>query len=507
MRRERFLSAGLIAMVIMIMVTAQVFGAGGQAAPAQTGGVKEISWLTQAWSGYMADLDNPVLKAIEAATNVRVNVTETAVGDYTAKLNTLIASRQLPDLFTTGGATAMEFIEAGMLYQIENLLQSHGPNIRREMGDEIRRSPINNIDRHTYMITGYGDAYRQNLFVRLDWLRNVNLPMPTDLDSLYKVLYAFTFNDPDRNGRDDTIGFSANLAQTNHWTPIFGAFGIAYPLNALLSDGTVTTYMKHPNYLEAIRYIRRLYQDGILDPEFATMPAMTTHEKFWSGQVGVYGFQSPGPTNNWYPGRYTFPVPENPADLFGFTDIKGPYGDHGVPQIYKGITSGFVVSATTRNPDAVIQFLDFMCTEKGDELVYLGVEGLMYEWTDKANGKYRRLGEFANDAVHRANGGWLYWRAMIENNTELRTMNKATQDAQEFARNNVIEWPYLYTPLQADIDYGAILPGITVEAFARLIVTTGNLEAEYRDFVRRWENEGGLEWEREATRIYRSQQN
>lgn len=47
---------------------------------------------------------------------------------------------------------------------------------------------------------------------------------------------------------------------------------------------------------------------------------------------------------------------------------------------------------------------------------------------------------------------------------------------------------------------------ITREALAQLIVTTGDVEEEYNAFVERWNNEGGLEFEAEATAAWQAQQ-
>lgn len=106
--------------------------------------------------------------------------------------------------------------------------------------------------------------------------------MPTDLDSLYDVLYAFTYDDPDGNGQQDTVGIVMPMAQYMQWDNLFGAFGICFEKNYLMEDGTVTTYMKAPTYLQAIEYLRKLYQNGVMDPDFATMPAMTAHERLWT---------------------------------------------------------------------------------------------------------------------------------------------------------------------------------------------------------------------------------
>lgn len=467
--------------------------------------VPEISWLLSV--GNTADENNLVLQEIEKRIGVKINPIQCATGDFDTKLNSLIAARDLPDMFSIGLTDAKEFIAEGMLLPLDEYLEAYGQNILAKTGDILPTAEANQIDGNTYMLVSANAGYVNNYAVRVDWLENLGLEMPTDLDSLYDVLYAFTYDDPDQNGAQDTIGLVLTMTQNNQWEPIFGAFGIAYNANALLEDGTVTTYMKHPNYLKAIEYLRKLYQDGVMDPEFATMPAMTAHEALWTGRCGTYGFQFVGTTNNWYPGRYTFECPEDPAEIFGYTRIVGEDGIGGSPKRYVNTTSGFVVASTAEHPEAVVKFIDFLFTPEGDELTYLGVEGVMWEWDDEANGKYHRLPGYEDDAAHRAAGGFTFWCNVLgEDSIELRTMNALTQEAQAFDAQYAFDWPYLDTALEASSEYGSTLDEIVAEALAQLIVTTGDVEAEYAAFVERWENEGGLEWEEEATQAYAGKQ-
>ena len=242
-----------------------------------------------------------------------------------------------------------------------------------------------------------------------------------------------------------------------------------------------------------------------MDPEFATMPAMTAHESLWTGRCGTYGFQAVGTTNNWYPGRYTFECPEDPAEIFTFARIVGPDGFGGSPKRYPNLTGGLVVASTAEHPEAVVKLIDFLYTPEGDELTYLGVEDVMFKWTDKENGKYERLPGYEDDAAHRAAGGFTFWAGLVKEGTEKKTMNKLTREAQAFDEQYAFDWPMIQTSLDADAEYGSTLKQITAEALAQLIVTKGDVEQEYADFVARWENEGGREWEEQATAAYAAQ--
>ena len=53
-------------------------------------------------------------------------------------------------------------------------------------------------------------AERKGLFIRKDWLEAVGMEMPKSWEELYEVCHAFTYNDPDGNGKNDTYGLTGD---------------------------------------------------------------------------------------------------------------------------------------------------------------------------------------------------------------------------------------------------------------------------------------------------------
>ncbi|NLT48114.1 MAG: extracellular solute-binding protein, partial [Clostridiales bacterium] len=388
--------------------------------------------------------ENEVLTELGKRLGVKINVIYVADADYTAKLNTLIASKSIPDIFgVNSNSTLMDLYKGGYLYNFSGLLPTYGQNILKYYGDDLYKHVLNN-NKGVYVLVSDAGNYLKNLAIRLDWLKNVGMDVPTDLDSFYDVLYAFTYKDPDGNGKNDTYGFAGTMVDDASWQHIFAAFGIPCRFtNGLIriDDGTVTTFMKHPNFLKAIQYIRKLYKDGILDPDFATLTRMQCNERLWQGRVGVYAFQATGTTNNWYPGRYTFKVPSDPAELFGFIHLNNT----GAVKIYPNYTiADAVISSKCEHPELAVKLLNYIYfTEEGQELTYLGIEGVHFQWTDKANGKYKRLGVYTDDTLHRAAGAFVYnpKGGFTKINAETRIMNDLTQ--QTLAVENELATPYV----------------------------------------------------------------
>ena len=452
--------------------------------------------------------NNEVLDELGKRLGINVKVIYVSGGDYESKLNTAIASNTLPDIYRVMTTTTLlELRDAGRLYNFEELLPEYGPDILAAVGDDLYAPIVN--EGGVYGLVSKGGSYIKNLAIRKDWLENVGLQMPTDLDSFYEVLKAFTNNDPDGNGANDTYGLALAIEEDGNWQHVMSAFGIPYRQkngSVLLEDGTVTTYIKHPRFVEAMTYWNKLYKEGLMDPDFATLTRMQSFERLWQGKTGIYGFQAIGTTNNWYPARYTFDVPENPGDLFGFTHLNGV----GAVKVYPNYQqASAVINADCAHPELALKLINYMeYNAEGQELVYMGIEGTHFEWIDKENGQFQRLGIYTDDVAHRAAGAYVYSinGGHTLKNAETRLMNQTTQKAQEEEWKVALDYPYIATPLQTRSEYGATLDGITTECFAQLIVTDGDMESELQEFITRWEEEGGLEYEKEATQAYAQEQ-
>ena len=462
-----------------------------------------ITWLIG--NAVTVNEDNMVRDAFKEKLGITVDAIWVSSADYTQKMNTLIAAKTLPDLFGASLADAEQFKEEGMIVDLTELLQEYGPNILVNVGDSIYSSPLNK-DGGIYGIIGANTSYYQDLLIRTDWLKTLNLEMPTDFDSLYDVLYAFTYGDPDQNGENDTFGFVFSMNNLKQLSVFFGAYHIAVDSYYQLEDGTVTTYMKAPDYLKVVKYLNKLYHAGIINPDFLALPNMSCHSYLWTGRVGTYGFQATGPVNNWYPGRYAFEVPADPADMFAALTIKGDTGLLGTPKQYPNVLNYYVISSTCEHPEAVVKFIDYLYSEEGEQLAYLGIKDVMWDWADEEHTAIKRLGEFTDDALHRANGGYAYWiEGAIVENTEYKLLRKLTRDIQAKDREIAFDYPLLLSTLDAEVEYAAALKEITNEALAQLITSDGDIEAEYAQYVERWNNAGGLQLEQEATAAYAAQ--
>ena len=486
MRQLFFLSS-------MILVLGAAIASAGAADETAAGAVPVVSAI-HSGANNPAD-DNAVLHEIEARTGIRYAPIYVASEDYITKFNSMIASRSVPDIFGANSVADQEkYRDNGLLLALDDLLATHGSNILADKGEVIRNG-----------INGEGTIwgiprpgwYPNNFAFRTDWLDNLGLEVPTNLDNLYETLRALTHDDPDGDGEQDTIGLGLYLTQPVTWGSIFAAFGIPafYPI---YQDGVVTSFLLHDNYLDAVRYYRRLYREGLMEPDFATLTALPTFEKLWNGIYASLDFTAVGTTNNWL-GRYT----EDPIPTFDFALIRGPDGKGGsLFQYGTGITS---LNATTEVAEEAIKLMDYFHTDDGNQLLYFGIEGSYYRWIDKAAGKFEYIPPYNDSATQRTAGGWVYWGLHRRQNgdAETLTMTPQTQAALQMGLDNAIEDAFIFATPEIQRDLGTTLRDVEFEALATLIATEGDLEAEYQRFVDRWLREGGATWQEQATEIYR----
>lgn len=449
--------------------------------------------------------DNLVIQELEKKTNTNINIIYITYDDRTTKLNTMIAAGDAPDIFYMKVDEAAALKEAGVLADMTDVLNTVGTNVLEETKDILNIVSLNNDG--IYMIPNTSTGYSTNVNIRTDWLENLGLEMPTNLDSFAEVMHAFTYNDPDGNGKDDTFGYSFNLntlTEINEsGSNIFGAFGIAKGRPMQMEDGTVTSWVKHPNFLEAIKYLKNLVDDGVCEPDYVTIPNLSMFEKLWIGTSGCMEWECVGPTNNWMPGRYT----EDPAPTFDFAILEGPYGDHGTAANYPKATEGWVFSASCENLEGAARIANYLMTEEGSDLLYLGVEGVMYDWVDKEEGIIERIGEYKDDATHRANGAFCYWELFTpSNNAELRTLNSQTKAGVQMAANNKIDWAYVTSTSEVYSECGADMDQLIKEMVAELLVTDeADMQAVYEEYLAEWEAIGGSDWEVEMTELWKAQ--
>lgn len=209
---------------------------------------------------------------------------------YNTKLDLSLASGQYPDILQCDFETYCYLKDAGMLADLTDVWNQYASNaLKAVIGPYLYFTTTED----GLMAIPYANNPASSVHVnywRTDWLKKLGLEMPTTLDQYTTVIKAFRDNDPDGNGEKDTYGlsfyadpFGADLSML----PIFNAFG-SYPTSWIEKDGKIVNGTIQPETKEALDYLRSLYADGYINPEFATYNADQVKTDIVSGKNGQF---------------------------------------------------------------------------------------------------------------------------------------------------------------------------------------------------------------------------
>ncbi|MCM1387292.1 MAG: hypothetical protein NC231_08200 [Bacillus sp. (in: Bacteria)] len=222
----------------------------------------------------------------------------------------------------------------------------------------------------------YGLCYRQ------DWAEKLGVELGPNAtpDDVYDMLYAFTYNDPDGNGVDDTIGMEMTL-YTGPFDIIQTWFGCGNGWAEV--DGQLVPVWMQDEYFEAVEYIKKLYDDGLMPQDWATRPTDTWSDGVKKGENGVYIDVMDSGKRIWNyfvaEDTYTQSVvnPDESAKMILYGAVNGhTYATAG----YNGF---FTLSATTLDTEekieAALTLLDKLNDTEMLILTQYGLEGKNYE--------------------------------------------------------------------------------------------------------------------------------
>ncbi|RKN85254.1 extracellular solute-binding protein [Paenibacillus ginsengarvi] len=312
---------------------------------------------------YFNDLDDMItLKRLEQKTNIDIEWKQIPVEGFKDRINLMLASGELPDAFFygLGSQDVVKYGSQGTLIPLEDLIERYAPNISRIFDEypQVRRTATA-PDGHIYSLPWFKDQdffeYRNTFLINQTWLDTLGLRMPETTEQFYDVLKAFKERDPNGNGAADEIPatFRYNVT-TNGYYELFGAFGVIDAVSYLyVQDRQVKFEATGERYKEAIRFLHRLYAEGLLDPETFTQDTKQLLSKTKNDVpiVGVLASFNGTFELDWDRLKTYVPMPP----------LQGPHGDRvWRRQDNRIIPNYFSITSANRYPEATMRLVDVM---------------------------------------------------------------------------------------------------------------------------------------------------
>lgn len=314
--------------------------------------------------------DNSYTRLLKEDLNIEVVYDWVASSsDYDEKMSLCIGSNSVPELMNVNATQYRALLKYDMIQPLDQYFDDYASDALKSYvksgGEELMKCITNeNGEIMAIPAPNMTGGVVNEMWIRQDWLDELNLEVPRTWDEMMAVAEAFVTQDPDGNGEDDTIGI-LGPANTDHINgvgdnqfgldPLFSHFK-SFPQYWLEGeDGTIEYGSIQPETKEALENIAKLYENGLIDPEM--LVRSDSKEPLLAGKVGIFF----GP---WWSG-YTFAdvTLSGSADWRAyFTPLSedGNYYAHMAEPTKKYV----VASKECKNPEAAFKIINYLISEE-----------------------------------------------------------------------------------------------------------------------------------------------
>lgn len=258
-----------------------------------------LTVLTTRW-GNMGDSfkENEFLKQLEADSNVKIEWQVQSLNDWSEQKGIMLAGGELPDIvfgFQTFNDTDI-MNNSELFLPLDDLVDQYMPNYKaalEEMPDlkKVTTFPDGNMYSLAKNLPLRPISCNQPI-INTQWLDNLGLEAPTTLDELYEVLKAFMEQDANGNGDpNDEIPISGAKGLNMDLLNPFGITDVNGYKMLVNDDGSLTYYPTSEAYKEGIKWLNKLYAEGIIDAEAFTQDDTMLSAKRQDPNVSRVGFE------------------------------------------------------------------------------------------------------------------------------------------------------------------------------------------------------------------------
>ncbi len=442
---------------------------------------------------------NPAWQEVNKQLNANVNFTVVAPGDYAAKMGTIMAGDDLPDVMLFPGGLNVTLNAGGGTTNLPAFLQSKCADLTPFLGgDAVKDYPFlaaiptyawknsgSAVNGHLYMLPIQRYVPGTALFKNTTYYdQEIGATyVPTGADDLKRVYQQL--NRPQEN-RWATAAYQNTGLNILFYAALWGA-----PNNWALdtSSGKLTKNFEAPEFKAAVGYARDLYASGLYHPNSLNYSDINAARlDFVGGRFALYpeGFGQPW-QDFWRRGLKNNP-PYNFIPLPPFAAQQG-----GKPTHYLGpgflSTNAFKKGSDDRIKE-LLRIFDFLASPFGsqeDLLLQYGIKDVDYALDD--SGKLT-LNDRSNQDANYVNWKYLIQHPQVMYVPDIPGYAKAEYDAEHALVPAGISDPTLgyYSPTLGS--KGAVINRTMMDGITDVIAGRRPLE-DYDGLVKDWVSGGG----------------
>ncbi len=291
---------------------------------------------------------------------------------YLQKVNVSIVSGDLPDFYMVDQKQLQILIEGDQIMDLTEVYNNYAsPLVKKnyEEANGLKLTGAKYKDKLYGMPRDGGSLEgAQFIWIRTDWLAKVGLTPPKTMDDVLTIAKAFTEQDPDGNGKDDTFGLNSNMNLFDGYAGLDGFFNgyHAYPYNPSNGSGAKTMWIKdasgsivyagiQPEVKTALAKLQEMYKAKAIYKEFNVIDGTKASElevankvgmhygAFWNAAWPLADTKKLDPKADW--GVYPIVSADGTPAKAAITSV--------VPSWY------FVVNKNCKNPEAVMKLINY----------------------------------------------------------------------------------------------------------------------------------------------------
>lgn len=345
-------------------------------------------------ANYPAQDDWMILTEIKERLNVDLELEAVPESDYEARRTITLNSGELPDIITkTFGSTISPYVPAGLFLPISDYIDQM-PNFKAFIEEYDYWPDLNNTmeaDGKFYFLPVNSNPQRINnhgWLIRMDQLEEYGIDQPTTMDEIYDASKVWKENNPDSYPMSNRFGSGNILSKIAPAFDTIGGWGLGnmFKYQADSNDFAFAPYSDE--YKEMLMWMNKMYEDGLLDPEFSTLDSTLYEERIKNGEQFIMvdwinneiRYNRDGPTQS---GDANYNVqPMMPP--------KGPWGDFSGAKVPK-FEQGWVISAAVTEREDFPEFLafvDWFYSDEAAELTTFGIEGEHFEYLESGRKEF-----------------------------------------------------------------------------------------------------------------------
>lgn len=444
--------------------------------------------------------DNEIETAIQEYTGIDLSMQWIPGSAYDDKINVMIASQELPKIVTIKySPNYISHINEGLFWEVGPLIKDY-PNLAEVSPLHYENISVNG---KVYGVPLFRSIARSGVTFREDWMDKLNLPFPITLDDWYDVVRAMGEEDPDGDGKRDTYGIMLDKSFADGSSSLLNLIAVSQgaPNQWGLEGDKIVPSFYSDVYFDVLTLFRKLYEEKLINHDFAVIDDTSAGAKFDSGKLGI----KVGTAGIAVALQSTVEK-SVPTAVVNVEPLQGKDGYRTAAELGNNGLLVFPKSSVKTEEDLkkVLAFLNQLLDEPMATLLQYGIEGK--HWANEDGQAvvideelFRLEGKPYRDRLLAINpGGKSIPKQMSD--LERKTLD-ITVDNLNYAVGN----PAVSLSSETYTAKGAELHTMIIDAQVKYIM--GNIDAEeWKQEIIKWENAGGQNIIDEYTAQYKAAQ-